>query len=78
MSLFAQALPSDAKESWQPREELMDLFSVYLGRTPDQGKQSELANVIDISEKESGSLRQLVEAGNFKLPDDAEEEKDIF
>ena len=75
--IMLQALPSDAKETWTPREELMDLFSIYLGKVQDSSKQSELANILDISEKESESLRDLVDAGDFKLQDDAED-GDIF
>ena len=78
VGVSVQALPSDAKESWQPREELMDLFSVYLGQVGDSGKQKELANILDISEKESDSLRNLVAAGEFKLQDDEADDGDIF
>ena len=55
----------------------MDLFSIYLGKVQDSSKHSELANILDISEKESESLRDLVDAGDFKLQDDAED-GDIF
>lgn len=72
---MSQALPTDRPESWNPREELLDLWSIYIGKEKDAGKQTELAKVLDISESEAESLRKIVEAGQFRMAEEAAEEE---
>ena len=73
--MHLQALPTNKPESWNPREELLDLWSVYIGKETDSGKQEELAKVLDISPKEVESLRKIVEAGQFRFAEEAAEEE---
>jgi hypothetical protein len=71
---LAQALPSDKQAEWREREEVQDLYSVYVGRQQDEGKRSALRQILGISEAEGESLEQLVQSGLFKLEQDVEEE----
>jgi len=73
-----QALPSEKPEEWQPREEALDLWSLYITREKDEGKQAELARILDIPAQEQDSLRSLVQSGDFKLGAEDQAEKDIF
>lgn len=75
--MSVQALPSDKPESWDPREEVLDLWSIYIGKEPDTAKQQEVARVLAISDSEAESLRGIVESGEFKLAEEAAEE-DLF
>ncbi len=72
-----QALPSDKPESWQPREEVLDLWSLYITKESDKLKQEEVARILDIPAEEAQSLRRYVESGEFKLGEE-EVERDIF
>ena len=75
MSLVkTQALPSDAPARWQDREELQDLYSVYVGREGDADKGEAVARILGIPEAEARSLQELVKGGQFKLEQDVEEE----
>ena len=69
-----QALPSDEPAKWQEKEELQDLYSVYVGREKDPGKGAGIAKILGISDKEAQSLGELVSSGQFKLEQDVEEE----
>ena len=69
-----QALPSDEPAKWQEKEELQDLYSVYVGREKDSGKGAGIAKILGISDKEAQSLGELVSSGQFKLEQDVEEE----
>ena len=77
MRCMMQALPSDKPENWQPREEVFDLWSLYITKDSDSGKQQELARILDIPSQETESLRKHVESGEFKLGEE-EGERDIF
>ena len=77
MTLPPQALPSDKPESWQPREELLDLVSVYITKEGSPAKQDALAKVLAVSEQEMESLRGIVDSGQFKLAEEAAE-ADLF
>ena len=68
--MLAQAMPSDQPEKWQEKEELQDLYSVYVGREGDAGKGAAVARILGISEAEAGSLQSLVKSGQFKLEQD--------
>lgn len=72
-----QALPSNKPETWQPREEVLDLWSLYITKESDNLKQEEVARILDIPAEEAQSLRKYVESGEFKLGEE-EAEKDIF
>ena len=72
-----QALPTNKSEDWQPREEVLDLWSLYITKESDNLKQEEVARILDIPAEEAQSLRRYVESGEFKLGEE-EAEKDIF
>ena len=74
---LGQALPSDKPEDWQPREEVLDLWSLYITKATDRTRQEELAKILDIPPEEAQSLRKHVDSGDFKLEQD-ESEADIF
>ena len=76
MMIAVQALPSDEAVSWREKEELQDLFSVYVGRDKDAAKQSVVQKLFALQDKEADSLRDLVEAGEFKL--EAEDDDSSF
>jgi hypothetical protein len=73
-----KALPSDAPARWQDREELQDLYSVYVGRERDAEKGAAVAALLGIPDAEAASLRELVSSGQFKLEQDVEEEEAFF
>ena len=52
---------------WGEKEELQDLYSVYLGRDKDPAKQSVVQKLFALSDKDANSLKEVVEAGQFKL-----------
>ncbi|KAK9829243.1 hypothetical protein WJX72_004725 [[Myrmecia] bisecta] len=69
-----KALPSDAPTTWENREELQDLYSVYLAQEKDQRKQDEVRQLFGISDKEAEALSNIVESGEFAI----EEEEGSF
>ena len=72
-----QAVPSDQPLTWRDKAELKDLYSVYVGRQPDTLKQSELRELLGISEAEADSLQNLVSQGQFHL-EQAQKEEAFF
>ena len=62
-----QALPSDEAVQWREKEELQDLYSVYVGRDKDDAKQAVVQKLFSLSDKDAQSLREVVKAGEFKL-----------
>ena len=62
-----QALPSDEAVQWREQEELQDLYSVYVGREKDASKQAVVQKLFSLSDKDAQSLKEVVEAGDFKL-----------
>lgn len=64
---FLQALPSDEAVQWREQEELQDLYSVYVGREKDAAKQAVVQKLFSLSDKDAQSLKEVVEAGDFKL-----------
>lgn len=71
-----QALPSDEAVQWREKEELQDLYSVYVGRDKDTAKQAVVQKLFSLSDKDAQSLREVVEAGEFKL--EAEDDDTSF
>ena len=72
--LYLQALPSDQPAQWNEREELQDLYSVYVAKQHDDSKQAELQQLFGLSDKEANSLREVVESGQFKIEEEEKEE----
>ena len=71
-----QALPSDEGVQWREKEELQDLYSVYVGRDKDAAKQGVVQKLFSLSDQEAQSLKGLVESGEFKL--EAEDDDSSF
>jgi len=71
-----QALPSDEAVQWREKEELQDLYSVYVGRDKDTAKQSVVQKLFALSDKDAKSLKEVVDAGQFKL--EAEDDDSSF
>lgn len=71
-----QALPSDEAVQWREKEELQDLYSVFVGRDKDAAKQAVVQKLFALSDKDAQSLREVVEAGEFKL--EAEDDDTSF
>ncbi len=65
--VLPQALPSDEAVQWREQEELQDLYSVYVGREKDASKQAVVQKLFSLSDKDAQSLKEVVEAGDFKL-----------
>ena len=74
--MWLQALPSDQAVDWREQEELQDLYSVYIGRDKDSAKQQVLQKLFGLSDKDTQSLRDVVESGQFRV--DAEEDDSSF
>lgn len=60
---------------WREKEELQDLYSVYVSRESSAEKEAAVAKVLGISEAEAASLRELVSSGQFKLEQDVEDDR---
>lgn len=71
-----QALPSDEAVQWREQEELQDLYSVYVGRDKDTAKQDVVQKLFALSDKDAKSLKEVVDAGQFKL--EAEDDDSSF
>ena len=61
---------------WREQEELQDLFSVYVGRDKDEGKQATIQKLFSLSDKDAHNLKEVVAAGGFKL--EVEEDDSSF
>jgi hypothetical protein len=70
----SKALPSDQPAQWSEREELQDLYSVYVAKQHDDSKQEDLQKLFGLSDKEASSLREVVESGQFKIEEEEKEE----
>lgn len=68
-----QALPSEQAAEWSEREEIQDLYSIYIGREHSPEKQSEVRTILGIGEDEARRLADLVQSGSFQLEEEAEE-----
>ena len=71
-----QALPCDEAVQWREQEELQDLYSVYVGRDKDTAKQGVVQKLFALSDKDAKSLKEVVDAGQFKL--EAEDDDSSF
>ena len=71
----AQAMPSDKPAEWREKEELQDLFSVYVGRESDADKAASVAAMLGIADQEASSLKELVTSGQFKLEQEVEDDR---
>ncbi len=74
----AQALPSERPVQWDAKEELADLFSVYVGREHNADKQTAMQHVLGLSDSDASDLKSLVDSGSFKLEQEADEEASFF
>ncbi len=63
---------------WSEKEEVQDLYSVYVGREHDAAKQGEVRDMLGLSESESARLKELVSSGAFRIEEEAEEEASFF
>ena len=70
-----QAMPSDKPAEWREKEELQDLYSVYVGRESDADKAASVAAMLGISDSEAASLKDLVASGQFKLEQEVEDDR---
>lgn len=71
-----QALPSDQAVDWKEKEELQDLYSVYIGKDQDSAKQQVLQKLFNLSDKDAQSLKEVVESGQFRV--DADDDDSSF
>ena len=69
-----QALPSEQPIKWRDTAELKDLFSVYVGRPTEDAKQTQLQQILGISDADAISLRDVVTTGEFHLEQGRKEE----
>ena len=76
--LGAQALPAEKPVQWDTKEELADLFSVYVGREHAPDKQAAMQRLLGLPEADAAALKDLVASGSFKLEQEAEEEASFF
>lgn len=70
--------PSAQAAKWEAREELCDLYSVYLTKVSDAEKRQQVAKILGISQPEAENLQSIVDAGQFKVGQEAEEESTAF
>lgn len=68
-------MPSDKPAEWREKEELQDLYSVYVGRESDAHKAASVAAMLGISDSEAASLKDLVASGEFKLEQEVEDDR---
>lgn len=71
-----QALPSEDPVDWKEREELQDLFSVYIDKDHDSAKQQVLQKLFRLSDKDAQNLKDVVESGQFRV--DADDDDSSF
>lgn len=69
-----QALPSEKQLEWREKEELQDLFSVYVSREKSEEKEGAVAKILGISDGEAATLKELVQSGQFKLEQEVEDD----
>jgi len=74
----AAALPDSPTEAWGEKEEVADLYSLYCSKESDDSRRAGVQAVLGISDDEAATLRGIVEAGQFKLGQEAEEEEAAF
>ncbi|GBG79636.1 hypothetical protein CBR_g29785 [Chara braunii] len=69
-----KAVPATGALTWNVREELLDLYSIYLTRPSPDGDRSRLRELLGIEEGEAAALKDLVDSGGFTLESLEEEE----
>ena len=69
-----QALPSEKSPQWNEREELQDMFSIYISHVIDEAKQADMQSLLGLSDKEAEGLRDTVSSGSFKLDEEKDDE----
>lgn len=74
----AAALPGGTIEAWKEAEEVADLFSVYCAKEADPARRGGVQAVLGLGDEEAANLRAVVDAGEFKLVQEAEEEEGAF
>eukprot|EP00873_Tetraselmis_striata_P004915 jgi/Tetstr1/425179/TSEL_015640.t1 len=73
-----RANPVDKPMEWAEPEELQDVFSVYMIKDKDEGKQAELQKLLGITDEQAASLKEVIASGGFRLEQEAENEGAIF
>jgi len=69
------ALGEGGAERWEERDEVADLYSVYCSKESDGEKRAGVAAVLGLEEGEAANLAGIVDGGEFKLGQEAEEEE---
>jgi len=73
-----RANPAEKAMEWAEPEELMDMYSVYLLKDKDEGKQAEVQALLGITDAQAASLKEVIASGGFTLEQEAENEGAIF
>eukprot|EP00850_Spirogloea_muscicola_P000344 SM000001S04746 [mRNA] locus=s1:1907659:1913549:- [translate_table: standard] len=63
--------------SWPVKEELLDLYSIFVSQVHEDAKAERLAELLAIDQRTREDLRDMVKSGGFSL-DSLEEEKFVF
>lgn len=74
----AAALPDSGAEAWSERDEVADLYSLYCSKESDEERRAGLQLALGLNDDEAATLKGIVEAGQFKLGTEAEEEAEAF
>lgn len=72
------ALPDSAPEAWGEKDEVADLYGLYCSKEGDEEKRVGVQAALGLDDGEASSLRDMVESGQFKLGQEAEEEAAFF
>jgi hypothetical protein len=70
--------PGSEPEKWNEPEEIADLYSVYCAKEKDETKRTGVQSVLGLADDEANNLKSMVDAGEYKLGQDAEEEQAFF
>ena len=69
-----KANPVKENLSWAVKEELLDLYGVYVSQEPvDESKESRLRTLLDIDESTAESLKDMAAKGSFNLSTKSED-----
>ncbi|KAL4434488.1 hypothetical protein ABPG75_000929 [Micractinium tetrahymenae] len=72
------AVPSDKPADWKSKEELADLYSAYVSKEADAGKQAVVQRILGLGDAEAEGLRRIVAEGGFKVAAEEAEEAAFF
>ena len=74
----AAALPETIAEAWSEKDEVADLYSLYVTKESDNQRRADVQAVLGLGDEEAATLRSIAEAGQFKLGQEAEEAEEAF